>query len=158
MPRIMDSRSGALPQQPAVPGTPRAGAWRFTAAPVTACVPQLRHAVRDLIRRQGAPLSEDLMHGLMVILSELVSNGVKHAALLTPELGVEVALGQGWIRVSVEDNHPYRPAALEADGEQTGGRGLLLVKCIALEAGGACGVEPTAAGGKIIWAAVPMDR
>ena len=49
------------------------------------------------------------------------------------------------MRVAVEDSHPYRPRALDADPlhEHTGGRGLLLVKMITLEAGGVCDVEQT---------------
>ncbi|MDB1089775.1 ATP-binding protein [Streptomyces sp. ACA25] len=137
-----------------------AAAWRFTVPPVDSSVPHIRHAVRDLIRRQEAPVSDDLMHGLLLILSELVTNGVRHAALLTAEIGVEVAFHPGgWVRVAVEDGHPYRPKALDAapDREHTSGRGLLLVKAFTTEAGGSCGVEPTAAGGKVIWAALPME-
>jgi two-component sensor histidine kinase len=158
VPHIMDSRPGA-PPQPAVPAQGSyQGAWRFTMAPVEASVPGIRHAVRDLIRRQGAPVSPDLLHGLLLILSELVTNGIRHAALLTPEIGVELTFQDGWVRLAVEDGHPYRPKALEADPDQqhTGGRGLLLVKAVTLEAGGECGVAPTAAGGKIIWAALPL--
>lgn len=132
------------------------GVWRFTAAAVDVSVPQARHAVRDLLVRQGVPLHDEIMDGLLLIVSELVTNAVRHAALLSPEIAVEVAIGPEWIRVSVEDNHPYRPKALEADWGQTGGRGLLLVREIALEAGGACDVEHTASGGKIIWAALPL--
>lgn len=120
-------------------------------------VPQARHAVRDLLKRQGVPLDDDVAEGLLLIVSELVTNAVKHAALLSPELAVEVAVGEEWIRVSVEDNHPYRPTALETDYAQTGGRGLLLVREITREAGGACDVEHTAGGGKIIWAALPLN-
>lgn len=158
MPHTMDSRSG-VPTQPAVPAQPGyQGAWRFTMAPAEPSVPQVRHAVRDLIRRQQAPVSEDVMQALLLILSELVTNGIRHAALLTPEIGVEVTLRNGWVRLAVEDGHPYRPKALEADPDQqhTGGRGLLLVKTLTLEAGGECGVAPTATGGKIIWAAMPV--
>lgn len=50
-------------------------------------------------------------------------------------LAVEVAVGAEWVRVSVEDNHPYRPTALEADYGQTGGRGLLLVREVTRESG-----------------------
>jgi two-component sensor histidine kinase len=153
----MDSRSGA-PPQPAVPTQGYQGAWRFTMPPVEASVPRIRHAVRDLLRRQRAPLSEDLLHGLLLILSELVSNGIRHAALLTPEIGVEVTLENGWVRLAVEDGHPYRPKALEAEPDQqhTSGRGLLLVKAVTMEAGGECGVVATATGGKVIWAAMPL--
>jgi anti-sigma regulatory factor (Ser/Thr protein kinase) len=135
---------------------PYEGVWRFTAPAVDASVPQARHAVRDLLSRQGVPASDDLVHGLLLIVSELVTNAVRHAALLSPMLAVEVAVGAEWVRVSVEDNHPYRPTALEADHAQTGGRGLLLVTEIAREAGGVCDVEHTASGGKVIWAALPL--
>ncbi|MFC9247857.1 ATP-binding protein [Streptomyces sp. NPDC057136] len=132
------------------------GVWRFTAPAVDVSVPQARHAVRDLVHRQGVPVVDDILQGLLLIVSELVTNAVKHAALLSPELAVEVAIGAEWIRVSVEDNHPYRPTALETDYAQTGGRGLLLVREVTAEAGGICDVEHTASGGKIIWAALPL--
>ncbi|MFE2423527.1 ATP-binding protein [Streptomyces hokutonensis] len=142
---------------PAPPGPlPYEGVWRFTASAVDASVPQARHAVRDLLLRQGVPLTDDLLQGLLLIVSELVTNGVKHAALLSPILAVEVAVGAEWVRVSVEDNHPYRPTALVADHDETGGRGLLLVREVTREAGGVCDVEHTASGGKVIWAALPL--
>ncbi|MGW9131470.1 ATP-binding protein [Streptomyces sp. NPDC055681] len=148
----MESR-GSVPARP----VSYEGVWRFTAPAVDISVPQARHAVRDLLNRQGVPMDEDIAQGLLLIVSELVTNAVKHAALLSPELAVEVAVGAEWVRVSVEDNHPYRPTALETDYAQTGGRGLLLVREITLEAGGTCDVEHTAAGGKIIWAALPLS-
>lgn len=135
---------------------PYEGVWRFTAPAVDGSVPQARHAVRDLLARQGVPVSDELVHGLLLIVSELVTNAVKHAALLSPMLAVEVAVGAEWVRVSVEDNHPYRPSALEADHGRTGGRGLLLVREVAREAGGTVDVAHTASGGKVIWAALPL--
>ncbi|MGW1228645.1 ATP-binding protein [Streptomyces sp. NPDC002530] len=147
----MESR-GSVPARP----VPYEGVWRFTAPATDVSVPRARHAVRDLLARQGVPLDEDTAQGLLLIVSELVTNAVKHAALLSPELAVEVAVNAEWIRVAVEDNHPYRPTALETDYAQTGGRGLLLVREITREAGGSCDVEHTASGGKIIWAALPL--
>jgi anti-sigma regulatory factor (Ser/Thr protein kinase) len=165
--RTMDNHgrgSGPRPaggtDEPLDPGPPDPlpyeGVWRFTAPAVDASVPQARHAVRDLLYRQGVPVSEDLVQGLLLIVSELVTNAVRHAALLSPMLAVEVAVGAEWVRVSVEDDHPYRPTALEADHGRTGGRGLLLVSEITREAGGVCDVEHTASGGKVIWAALPL--
>ncbi|MFF1925930.1 ATP-binding protein [Streptomyces sp. NPDC058221] len=148
----MESR-GSVPARP----VSYEGVWRFTAPATDVSVPQARHAVRDLLERQGVPLDDDIAQGLLLIVSELVTNAVKHAALLSPELAVEVAVGAEWVRVSVEDNHPYRPTALETDYAQTGGRGLLLVREITREAGGACDVEHTAGGGKVIWAALPLS-
>ncbi|MET7382883.1 ATP-binding protein [Streptomyces sp. NPDC005526] len=148
--------AGLPPQEGPPDPAPYEGVWRFTAPAVDASVPQARHAVRDLLLRQGVPVSDDLVHGLLLIVSELVTNAVRHAALLSPMLAVEVAVGAEWVRVSVEDNHPYRPTALEADHGRTGGRGLLLVREIAREAGGVCDMEHTTSGGKVIWAALPL--
>lgn len=142
---------------PPAPGQrPYEGIWRFTAPAVDASVPQARHAVRDLLVRQRVPVSAEVLHGLLLIVSELVTNAVRHAALLSPMLAVEVAVGAEWVRVSVEDNHPYRPTALETDHGRTGGRGLLLVREIARESGGACEAAHTASGGKVIWAALSL--
>ena len=157
--RTMDRRTGApSPPLGTCPPAPT-GTWRFTVAPADDSVPQVRHLVRDLLRRQYPPLRADLLHGALLILSELVTNAVRHAALLTPEIGVEVTLRAGRLLIAVEDGHPYRPRALHLTPEQqlTGGRGLLLVKLTAAEAGGACGVEATATGGKVVWAALPLQ-
>ncbi|WP_405783876.1 ATP-binding protein [Streptomyces sp. NBC_00859] len=153
----MESRGSNSPLGPAVAGSlPYEGVWRFTAPAIDVSVPQARHAVRDLLARQQVPVGGETVQGLLLIVSELVTNAVRHAALLSPEVAVEVAVGSSWIRVSVEDNHPYRPKALEADQGQTGGRGLMLVREITAESGGTCGVEQTASGGKVIWAALPL--
>lgn len=134
------------------------GIWRFTEPTTESAVPRLRRTVRDLIRRQGVQVPEETLADLLLILTELAGNAVQHAALLSPAIGVEVSLHGGWLRVAVEDDHPYRPKALDADPEQqtTGGRGLLLVKTLTAEAGGLCDVEQTGSGGKVVWAALPL--
>ncbi|MEU8569521.1 ATP-binding protein [Streptomyces pathocidini] len=151
----------AAPSAPVTEGLtaplPYEGVWRFTAPAMESSVPQARHAVRDLLRNQRVPVQDDVVQGLLLIVSELVTNAVRHAALLSPEIAVEVSVGAEWVRVAVEDNHPYRPKALVADQGQTGGRGLLLVKAITAEAGGVCDVEHTATGGKVVWAAMPLS-
>ncbi|MFJ2633383.1 ATP-binding protein [Streptomyces sp. NPDC087422] len=151
----MEVRGSVPPDQAPAP-RPYEGVWRFTAPALDSSVPQVRRGVRALVADQGVPIDEDLLYGLLVIVSELVTNAVKHAAVLSPEITVEVAIGADWIRIAVEDNHPYRPRALEADHGQTGGRGLLLVKTITAEAGGQCDIAQTETGGKVIWAALPL--
>lgn len=151
----MEVRGSVPPGQAPAP-KPYEGVWRFTAPALDASVPQVRHGVRGLIADQHVPLDEDLLQGLLLIVSELVTNAVKHAAVLSPEIAVEIAVGPDWIRVAVEDNHPYRPKALENDHASTGGRGLLLVKAITDEAGGSYDVAQTPTGGKVIWAALPL--
>lgn len=137
---------------------PYEGAWRFTVPVHESSVPRARHAVRDLLRRRGAPVTGELMDGLLLILSELVTNAVRHAALLSEEIGVEVSLDADRVRLGVEDGHPYRPAALAAapGREYTGGRGLLMVKAVVAEAGGLCEADRTASGGKVVRVAMPL--
>ncbi|MFK0290412.1 ATP-binding protein [Streptomyces sp. NPDC090442] len=132
------------------------GVWRFTAPALESSVPQARHAVRDLLAEQRVPVADDVLDGLLLIVSELVTNAVRHAALLSPQIAVQLTLGAGWLRIAVEDDHPYRPKALEADEGDIGGRGLWLVKVLTAEVGGKCDVELTAGGGKAIWAELPL--
>lgn len=148
----------AAPGGPAVRPRPYEGTWRFTAPVRDSSVPRARHTVRDLLRRGGVPLSEELLHSLLLILSELVTNAVRHAALLSTEIGVEVVVGADRVWIGVEDGHPYRPSALAADPdrEHTGGRGLLLVTATVAEAGGSCEVLQTASGGKVVRAVLPL--
>ncbi|MBY8887593.1 ATP-binding protein [Streptomyces sp. PTM05] len=140
----------------AAPRVPYEGTWRFTAPALDSSVPQVRHAVRDLLARQRVPVRDETADGLLLIVSELVTNAVRHAAVLSPRITVEIAVTTGWVRIAVADDHPYRPKALEADHVRTGGRGLLLVKAITVEAGGSCDVEHTPEGGKVVWAALPL--
>ncbi|WP_329025068.1 ATP-binding protein [Streptomyces sp. NBC_00690] len=149
----MESR-GSVPAHPLA----YEGVWRFTAPTVEVSVPQSRQAVRDLLRRQCVPMGDDLLQGILLIVSELVTNAVKHAAVLSPEVVVEVTVVARGVRVCVEDDHPYRPQALETDWRQTGGRGLHLVREITREAGGSYAVEHTARGGKVVWVELPLTR
>ncbi|MCC9307338.1 ATP-binding protein [Kitasatospora sp. RB6PN24] len=132
--------------------------WRLAAAAHESAVPRIRHAVRDLLRARGlvGERYADVTDGVLLIVSELVTNVVAHAALLTPEVVCELAIGGGQVRVAVEDGHPHRPKAVQSDEEQTGGRGLMLVKSISLASGGSCDVERTGSGGKVIWASLPL--
>lgn len=153
--RVPSEPGHAPPRRPVDP-VDYEGVWRFTAPAVDSSVPQARHAVRDLLTNQRVPAHDDLVENLLLIVSELVTNAVRHAALLSPEIAVEVSINQDWVRVAVEDNHPYRPVALMADQGRTGGRGLLLVQVLAEEAGGVYDVDHTASGGKAVWAALPL--
>ncbi|GAA3001245.1 hypothetical protein GCM10020229_11900 [Kitasatospora albolonga] len=141
-------------------GGPGEGVWRFSAVAHEASVPQTRHAVRDRLLAQGmaGEAYQELIDDVLLIVSELVGNAVTHAAVLSPHLTTELAIEGGWVRVSVEDGHPYRPKALESDIGQLGGRGLLLVKSVTLQAGGVCDVERTGEGGKVIWASLPLPE
>ncbi|MFE2105750.1 ATP-binding protein [Kitasatospora sp. NPDC059463] len=141
-------------------GGPVEGVWRFTVPAEEASVPRTRHAVRDRLLAQGLAeiRYQELVDDLLLIVSELVGNAVTHAAELSPEVTTELAVRGGWVRVAVQDGDPYRPKALAADAGRTGGRGLLLVKSVTLQAGGVCDVEKAGEGGKVIWASLPLPR
>ncbi|MFH8404182.1 ATP-binding protein [Streptomyces sp. NPDC018019] len=154
----MRTPSGPPAEPPEELTAPRTyeGVWRFTAPALESSVPQARHAVRDLLAEQRVAAAEEVVDALLLITSELVTNAVRHAALLSPEITIEVTVGAGWVRVAVEDDHPYRPKAVEAGADDIGGRGLWLVKMLTAEAGGKCDVEDTASGGKAVWAELPL--
>lgn len=155
----MEQTSGAAESVTGRTGmVPGPGVWRISAVSQEASVPQTRHAVRDRLLAQGmaGERYQELIDDLLLIVSELVGNAVTHAALLSPQVTTELAIGDGWVRVAVADGHPYRPKAQENDLGRPGGRGLLLVKSVTLQAGGLCDVERTEDGGKVIWAALPL--
>jgi two-component sensor histidine kinase len=155
--------SGNVPPDPssgAVAGLAGPGpfqrSWRFTAPALDASVPRLRHAVRDLLAQRAVTAGEPTASDLLLILSELVTNAVRHAAVVSPRITVEIAANARWVRVAVGDDHPYRPRAQRTDHARTGGRGLLLIEALTTGAGGGCGVQHTPAGGKVVWAVLPL--
>jgi two-component sensor histidine kinase len=127
---------------------------RWTLPPVVAAVPEVRHRLRDVLR--GWRITADLEDTLLLVATELVSNSVRHAALLTERVRVTLALAQGRIRLDVTDDHPFRPRALmDTDPDSEDGRGLLIVKLTIADAQGVIDVLP-ADGGKTIRVRVPL--
>lgn len=118
----------------------------YTAAvdlpPVAASVPVARHVVLDLLRVWQSAHDRD---DAALLVSELVANVVDHVqgeALLR----LELALSDGWLRISVADGSAVRPVIRELDEGRPRGRGLQLVQAIA-DRWGAEDHE----GGKRIW-------
>ncbi len=104
---------------------------------------QARSAVETWARQAGA---ERLCDDLMLIVSELVTNAVRHGA---PPVRLEVSLDARTVTVSVVDAAPAAPVARVADSAAEGGRGLLLIDLLSAEHG----VRPEPPG-KAVWAAL----
>ncbi|WP_037672420.1 ATP-binding protein [Streptomyces griseus] len=95
----------------------------------------------------------------LLILSELVTNSVRHAALFSPQVTVFYAAGQDCLAFAVHDRHPYQPPLLHASGTAagTGTGGLGTVMELTLGLGGTAVVRGDADGkGKSVWITLPL--
>ncbi|MFE3324441.1 ATP-binding protein [Streptomyces sp. NPDC059176] len=91
----------------------------------------------------------------LLILSELVTNSVRHAAALSPNITVIYAGGPDAFAFGVHDRHPYQPALLPARLAHRGG--LATVVELTLELGGSAVVRADADGrGKCVWITLPL--
>ncbi|MBT2480634.1 ATP-binding protein [Streptomyces sp. ISL-94] len=117
----------------------RSGSKNFThwvTDPVAATVPQVRARVRAAL--EGWRVSPDEADVLLLAVSELVANVVRHAG--AGRMRVGVASGGGWLRLEVADQGaalPRLPApSAVVDPDSESGRGLLLVQLLAADLGG----------------------
>ncbi|MBT2489899.1 ATP-binding protein [Streptomyces sp. ISL-96] len=106
--------------------------WSFS--PTAATVPLIRARVRAVL--EAWRISVDLSDALLLAVSELATNVVRHAASVTDRLRVTVTCGGGWLRVDVADGDPSLPHVGPANLEAEGGRGLAIVGFLVAEAGG----------------------
>ncbi|MFE6843988.1 ATP-binding protein [Streptomyces sp. NPDC057686] len=141
----------AVPAQPAgVPAQP-AGApaaapaparvrsfARWAVEPTAVAVPLVRARVRVVL--EGWRIAAEVVDVLLLAVSELAGNVVRHAAAATGRMRVGVAFGGGWLRLEVADQGARPPrlphSAAEVDADAESGRGLLIVQLLAAEAGG----------------------
>jgi serine phosphatase RsbU (regulator of sigma subunit)/anti-sigma regulatory factor (Ser/Thr protein kinase) len=112
-----------------------------------------RSFTRGALRAWGLP--EEVVDDAVLLVSELVANGVQHAGT---ELEVCVRLAAGncpWVEVQVTDRHPARalPAPVTSPGnaDSERGRGLLLPSALASEWG-----VTYAAAAKTVWFRLPV--
>ena len=110
--------------------------------PAPGSVPAARHLLLEILRAWGAPHDRD---DAALLVTELVANVIDHVAGESG-LTLEMALSDGWLRISVADGSSVRPVARELEDEQPRGRGLLLVKAIADRWG-----SEDHCGGKRVW-------
>jgi len=98
----------------------------------------------------GARVAADVLDDAQLLMSELVTNSVRHSgATATEGVVVRVELNRRMLRIEVED--PGRDGVVApraADGQIGGGFGLNLVQALSER----WGVERVAAGGTRVWA------
>jgi serine/threonine-protein kinase RsbW len=108
-------------------------------------------AARQVVARYlGDLVSPSVFDNAQLLISELVTNGVRHSGAAADEpLTIRVGLAQTWCRVEVEDpGHDGVIAPRPPDRAQNGGMGLNLVKMLS-ERGGR---EQAREGGTRVWA------
>ena len=115
---------------------------RIDLPPVPASVPAARHLLLDVLRAWDLPHDRD---DAALLVTELVANVIDHAHE-EASLSLEVAVSDGWLRISVADGSAVRPVVRELSHEHPRGRGLLLVAAIADRWG-----SEDHRGGKIVW-------
>jgi anti-sigma regulatory factor (Ser/Thr protein kinase) len=110
--------------------------------PNRSSVPAARHLLLEILRAWDVP--QDLDDAALLV-TELVANVIDHVQG-EASLSLELAVSDGWLRISVADGSSIRPVVRELEHEQPRGRGLLLVKAIADRWG-----SEDHRGGKRVW-------
>ncbi|MCM1969520.1 ATP-binding protein [Streptomyces sp. G1] len=126
-------------------------------------VPAMGSAVRiarettELVLMEcGVGLRHPNVGPALLILAELVTNAVRHAAESSPMITVIYAHGPGAFAFAVHDRHPYQPALFGALSTAPGS-GLAMVVAMTMELGGTAVVRADADGrGKAIWITLPL--
>ncbi|MEI5525462.1 ATP-binding protein [Streptomyces brasiliscabiei] len=102
----------------------------------------------------GISLRHPTVGPALLILSELVTNSVRHAAVLSAQVTVIYAAGKDCLAFAVHDRHPYQPPLYAS---VTGTGGLATVMELTLGLSGTAVVRGDADGkGKSIWITLPL--
>ncbi|GHH28803.1 ATPase [Streptomyces lanatus] len=122
----------------------------------TSAVRLARETAEQALTEWGIGLRHPTVGPALLILSELVTNSVRHAAALSPQITVIYAAGRDCLAFAVHDRHPYRPP-LYASVTGTAEGGLGTVMELVLGLGGTAVIRADAdGGGKGIWITLPL--
>ncbi|MFF2374839.1 ATP-binding protein [Streptomyces xiamenensis] len=93
----------------------------------------------------------------LLILTELVTNTIRHAATHSPQLTIIYAAAPDRLALAVHDRHPHQPP-LHTTASATRGRGLTTVMELTDQLGGTAFIRPDDDGrGKGIWITLPLE-
>ncbi|MEV4423947.1 ATP-binding protein [Streptomyces sp. NPDC049602] len=129
-----------------------------------ASVPTARRFVAEVLDGWGLDGVDDLADAIRLMVSELATNAVLHTFGQSPTFTVDVRLErEEHLHIGVTDSHPRWPRRLPAAVQQDNGRGMVIIRSLAAEAGGRLSVTPTEEGGKTVritlpWTAAPLAR
>ncbi|MFD4510312.1 ATP-binding protein [Streptomyces sp. NPDC058457] len=128
----------------------------LTLPTLPAAVRAARQTAEQALTEWGVNPRHPAIGPALLILSELVTNSVRHAAVLSPQVTVIYAAGVDCLAFAVHDRHPYQPPLYGAvTGTGTGG--LATVMELTLGLGGTAIVRADAdGGGKSIWITLPL--
>ncbi|MDK1474558.1 ATP-binding protein [Streptomyces sp. 549] len=123
-----------------------------------ASVPEARRYVTGVLAEWGPGADPATVDSVRLIVSELATNAVQHTRGQSPTFTVDVHLERDErLCVGVTDSHPRWPRRLPAAVQQDNGRGLSIIRALAVESGGRLSVVPTEEGGKTVWIALPWQ-
>ncbi|MDQ8706432.1 ATP-binding protein [Streptomyces sp. LHD-70] len=121
-----------------------------------ASVSRARRYVTEVLADWGLPDDTETADTVRLIVSELATNAVQHTLGQSPTFTVDIELDRDeQLRIGVTDSHPRLPKRLPAAVQQDNGRGMVIIRWLAMECGGRLSVKPTAEGGKTVWIALP---
>ncbi|MFD4720511.1 ATP-binding protein [Streptomyces sp. NPDC058423] len=127
----------------------------LTAPTVPTSVRLMRETAEMTFEAWGISASHPTVGPALLILSELVTNSVRHAATTSPSVTVTFAAGEYTLAFAVHDRHPYHPGVVTA---ASGTGGLATVAEVMAESGGTCVVRRDAdGGGKTVWITLPLQ-
>ncbi|MFJ5646124.1 ATP-binding protein [Streptomyces sp. NPDC093223] len=98
-----------------------------------ASVPEARNLTRAALADWGFTAGTRLADVAALIVTELVTNSVVHAAESTSNVAVTLRLRDGRLTVEVYDDHPRGPRLGSARAGDEHGRGLHIIHCLATE-------------------------
>ncbi|MEZ3180445.1 ATP-binding protein [Streptomyces pimonensis] len=121
-----------------------------------ASVSAARAHVVGTLEEWGMPAGAELCDTVRLIVSELATNAVQHTFGQSPTFTVDVVLVRDErVYVGVTDSHPRFPRRLPAAVQQDNGRGLVIIRWLAVECGGRLRIRPTREGGKTVSVELP---
>ena len=113
-----------------------------------------RETAEQALVEWGIDVRRPVVDAALLILSELVTNSVRHAAEASPQIMVMYAASAGRLAFAVHDHHPHQPTLPSAATGTSGGLGMVME--LTRQLGGTVAVHGDA-DGKSIWTTLPLD-